>query len=567
MLSSFPTLSQVFALPWYWWLVLGLLLGWLIEWILDAYVWRSRWHEDLVARIKELQEALEASRRRPAQPGEPIGTKSKQQPPQQEERRRRVRLPAAAIGRRDPETAETAPVETAASEDAKPADGLVPPSSGEAQPTEDPAQSDSEPPGAEAGLREAEPTAIADAPPVPTPTPSPPVAQPSVPIREVPPASKTSADDLTLVQGIGSSLTATLQEAGIHTFAQLAAMDTASLHRITQAPDWRRMNYEDWILQAEAFLAVPPVAAGAPGEDLNRIEGITAKYANALRAAGVTSFMALATSSETRLQEIVDAPSWKKADYGLWREQARLIVAGDEKGLQRLQGKLRERAGDDLTEITGIGPKVSGALRSAGIKSFAQLATTSQSDLGKVLGGAGLRVGQPKAWVAEAKLKMEQRAAVRGSKGRVEKKAPSGIPAQDFGVIRGIGSVFQKKLRAAGIGTFAQLATLSKHELEDILRPEGWQEFDFESWSEQARRLTKETSTVGASWNGIVPDDLTSIRGVGSTSRRKLHDAGIYGFTDLASSSSRQLSAIIQPEHWQEVDFDSWIDQARDLAG
>ncbi|MEP7289092.1 MAG: helix-hairpin-helix domain-containing protein [Chloroflexota bacterium] len=46
---------------------------------------------------------------------------------------------------------------------------------------------------------------------------------------------------------------------------------------------------------------------------------------------------------------------------------------------------------DDLTKIEGIGPKISSALKAAGIDTFAKLAEANEADLSGALETAGLR--------------------------------------------------------------------------------------------------------------------------------------------------------------------------------
>lgn len=62
------------------------------------------------------------------------------------------------------------------------------------------------------------------------------------------------------------------------------------------------------------------------------------------------------------------------------------------------------------------------------------------------------------------------------------------------------------------------------------------------------------------------PDDLTKISGIGPVYRRKLHEAGIYTFTQLADASSEQLNAAIAPEGFQKPDYDQWIADAGKLT-
>lgn len=72
---------------------------------------------------------------------------------------------------------------------------------------------------------------------------------------EAPRAEPDWRDDLTRVQGIGAKSAERLNEAGIVSFAQLAALDEENLAAIIQAPDWRRPDYASWIAQAQELLA------------------------------------------------------------------------------------------------------------------------------------------------------------------------------------------------------------------------------------------------------------------------------------------------------------------------
>jgi len=72
---------------------------------------------------------------------------------------------------------------------------------------------------------------------------------------EAPRAEPDWRDDLTRVQGIGAKSAERLNEAGIVSFAELAALDEENLAAIIQAPDWRRPDYASWISQAQELLA------------------------------------------------------------------------------------------------------------------------------------------------------------------------------------------------------------------------------------------------------------------------------------------------------------------------
>ena len=57
----------------------------------------------------------------------------------------------------------------------------------------------------------------------------------------------------------------------------------------------------------------------------------------------------------------------------------------------------------------------------------------------------------------------------------------------DMTVIKGIGSVYQWKLRDAGVNTYAQLADADPDKLRRMLDVKEWQRVEIESWIEQAR--------------------------------------------------------------------------------
>lgn len=65
-------------------------------------------------------------------------------------------------------------------------------------------------------------------------------------------------------------------------------------------------------------------------------------------------------------------------------------------------------APDDLTVIEGIGPKISGLLKTAGILTFAQLATTDVTRLKQILNEASLTaLADPTTWPEQAGLAAE----------------------------------------------------------------------------------------------------------------------------------------------------------------
>ncbi|MFZ2487875.1 MAG: helix-hairpin-helix domain-containing protein, partial [Anaerolineae bacterium] len=66
---------------------------------------------------------------------------------------------------------------------------------------------------------------------------------------------------------------------------------------------------------------------------------------------------------------------------------------------------------DDLTLIEGIGRKIAGLMRGAGIHTFAQLAETSVEELQRILnrGGSNFNRADPQTWPEQARLAAEGR--------------------------------------------------------------------------------------------------------------------------------------------------------------
>lgn len=63
----------------------------------------------------------------------------------------------------------------------------------------------------------------------------------------------TTPDDLTAIHGIGPVYAHRLQEAGIHTFAALAAQSPERIAQITQLKEWHAADPADWITQAQTM--------------------------------------------------------------------------------------------------------------------------------------------------------------------------------------------------------------------------------------------------------------------------------------------------------------------------
>ena len=65
---------------------------------------------------------------------------------------------------------------------------------------------------------------------------------------------------------------------------------------------------------------------------------------------------------------------------------------------------------------------------------------------------------------------------------------------------------------------------------------------------------------------GQTSDRLQMVNGIGNVFARRLNEAGVRTFVELASLSADQLVEIVQAKPWQNIDPDGWIAQAAELA-
>ena len=66
---------------------------------------------------------------------------------------------------------------------------------------------------------------------------------------------------------------------------------------------------------------------------------------------------------------------------------------------------------------------------------------------------------------------------------------PRPVSLSDLTAIRGIGQVYQNRLRDAGIATYRQLSEADPGELRQLLDLQSWQRADMKSWIRQAGDL------------------------------------------------------------------------------
>ena len=384
----------------------------------------------------------------------------------------------------------------------------------------------------------------------------------NVPAIDYPEPDRRAArgDDLTRIRGIGPRYAALLADSGIHTFDDLAAADGEQLRAIIKPGPMHQLNFTSWAAQASAFAAT---RGAQTGDDLTTLEGIGPMYAARLNDGGITTFAQLAEADEATLAELIDAPAWRRINYVNWQAQARLAAEGDEAGLRELQARLFRREGDNLSLIRGIGARSAAGLREAGLDSFAALAAATPDQVDAAVKAGGGRGGDYAAWIDEAGRRAAGRRVPRATR---RPKAAYVVPCpQDLSAIHGIGSVFEQRLYAAGIGSYWEVAELPADELATILdvRPGS---IDLPAIQAEAMRLAVAGNTLGRAWDGTPPDDFEQVGGIGELFERRLYEAGICTFDALAATSPERLAELCPSPALRLADYAAWRAQAAELV-
>ena len=161
-----------------------------------------------------------------------------------------------------------------------------------------------------------------------------------------------------------------------------------------------------------------PPPAEAKADDLTQLVGIGPKAASALAAAGVTTYASLAELNEPQLRRALhDADMAPPGNVGTWPMQASLASKGDWQGLMKYnnqaaavatrapeaRGSPPPQPSDDLTQLNGIGPRISSILNDGGITSYNQLEHANTGDLRQIIAtGGALPPASLESWPTQA---------------------------------------------------------------------------------------------------------------------------------------------------------------------
>jgi predicted flap endonuclease-1-like 5' DNA nuclease len=159
-------------------------------------------------------------------------------------------------------------------------------------------------------------------------------------------------------------------------------------------------------------------------DDLTQLAGLGPKSAEALNAAGITTYAALAESNEPAIREAFQASGIvARGNVSTWPMQASYAVKGDWQAMAKYNGR-QSRQGrsapakskapakapksEDLTQISGIGPRMEMLLKGEGVTSYAALRDASVEDLRSIVArGGALPPSSLPTWPTQAAFAMK----------------------------------------------------------------------------------------------------------------------------------------------------------------
>jgi predicted flap endonuclease-1-like 5' DNA nuclease/uncharacterized membrane protein len=216
------------------------------------------------------------------------------------------------------------------------------------------------------------------------------------------------------------------------TAEEAAAAEAADTAAVEEAPAEAQAPVAESPVAEAAAVAAAGVAVG-PGaaDDLTQLAGIGPKAAAALNAAGITTYAALAQANEPQLRHaLYQGDMIPPGSVSSWPMQADYAARGDWQGLMKRNAKSKSTAKasaaagaaaattapaepaaapDDLTQISGIGPRLSSILSHGGVTTYAQLEQMSPDELREIIAlGGALPPASLSSWPAQASY------AVRG---------------------------------------------------------------------------------------------------------------------------------------------------------
>ena len=156
-------------------------------------------------------------------------------------------------------------------------------------------------------------------------------------------------DDLTRIKGIGPFIEQQLNDIGITSFQQLAAMDDRNIREVTKAIGFfeGRIKEDDWVGQATKLAAEAGSSdkrESVDATDLTIVSGIGDKMQDVLRAGGIRTLPELANTSAEQLNAVLEAADQlqRASNPGTWSQQAQMAIDGKLKELREFKSYLGE---------------------------------------------------------------------------------------------------------------------------------------------------------------------------------------------------------------------------------
>jgi predicted flap endonuclease-1-like 5' DNA nuclease len=168
---------------------------------------------------------------------------------------------------------------------------------------------------------------------------------------------------------------------------------------------------------AAAAVAASDTGNGhAAGDDLTQLVGIGPKAAAALASAGITTYAELAEANEPQLRHVLHQGDMvPPGNVGTWPMQASYATKGDWQGMMKHNEKAMAKAKpatarpaaaatpDDLTQINGIGPRISSILNEGGVTTYAELQHANTGELRQIIAvGGALPPSSLDSWPTQA---------------------------------------------------------------------------------------------------------------------------------------------------------------------
>ena len=449
--------------------------------------------------------------------------------------------------------------------------------------------------------------------------------------------------DLFRIPTIGKTVLEAMNKAGIDTFETLSKAGDDVLDAIRAQSGRRFVNFEPGYWRdaaahviAKGFDALPKPPRAKPkkakrGADLDfsnvaadaldKLPKVGPNMLTALKSEGINTFNDLAEATDEVLEKLraKGGRPFVNFDMSYFRSAAKAIVDGATKIAAPPKPQSAKASGgrpgrkpkdinpNDLHILTGVGKGLIQSLHDRGINTFEDLANADKA----VIEDARAQTKGKYKNINVAYLQRQARHAANGnfdklsSEVKLDKAAPAAkadlaerrlarlknAKKQDLDVLPGIGKSVKEAMNAAGINTFAQLASAKVERLQEIAQNAGkrFARFDVNFWKDVAQKAhaedfenipakppvaekpkrTPRADGKRAPRQARPPrtprdnKDLGALPSIGKTIINALHEANIKTFAQLASASDAKLEAVransgpkyktFPVEYWKQV--------------